>query len=94
MRFKQKISLVRAERGDFTDINLRFPHENEDSRLDAYEIVYGIDVNNKFKAYKRPDLDEKTKKLLFDSGETAAMNYLQKQKTYHALTYHALRSRL
>ncbi|MBS3114085.1 DUF3179 domain-containing protein [Candidatus Woesearchaeota archaeon] len=45
-----------GSKGDFTDINLRFPLENEDSRLDAYEIVYGIEVNNKFKAYKRSDL--------------------------------------
>ncbi len=44
-------------KGDFTDINLRFPLENEDSRLDAYEIVYGMEINNKYKAYKKSDLE-------------------------------------
>ena len=43
--------------GDFTDINLRFRLQNEDFRLDAYEIVYGIELNGKFKAYKKSDLE-------------------------------------
>ena len=50
-----------GSKGDFTDINLRFPLENEDSRLDAYEIVYGININSKFKAYKKTDLEKKSK---------------------------------
>ena len=50
-----------GRKGDFTDINLRFPLENEDKRLDAYEIVYGIELNGKFKAYKKYDLETKLK---------------------------------
>jgi len=48
-----------GRKGDFTDINLQFPLENEDKRLDAYEIVYGIEVNGKFKAYKKTDVEQK-----------------------------------
>jgi len=48
-----------GRKGDFTDINLRFPLENEDKRLDAYEIVYGVEANGKFKAYKKSDLEQK-----------------------------------
>ena len=50
-----------GRKGDFTDINLQFPLENEDKRLDAYEIIYGIEVNGKFKAYKKTDLGQKSK---------------------------------
>ena len=50
-----------GKKGDFTDINLQFPLENKDSRLDAYEIVYGIEVNDKFKAYKKTDVEQKLK---------------------------------
>ncbi len=48
-----------GKKGDFTDINLQFPLENKDARLDAYEIVYGIEMNGKFKAYKKSDLEQK-----------------------------------
>lgn len=48
-----------GRKGDFTDINLQFPLENKDSRLGAYEIVYGIELNGKFKAYKKSDLEQK-----------------------------------
>ena len=48
-----------GRKGDFTDINLQFPLENEDKRMDAYEIAYGIENNNEFKAYKKSDLEEK-----------------------------------
>jgi len=48
-----------GRKGDFTDINLQFPLENEDKRLDAYEIVYGIEVDGKFKAYKKTDVEQK-----------------------------------
>jgi len=50
-----------GKKGDFTDITLQFPLENKDSRLDAYEIVYGIELNGKFKAYKKSDLEQKSK---------------------------------
>lgn len=50
-----------GRKGDFTDINLQFPLENKDSRLDDYEIVYGIEVNGKFKAYKKTDVGQKSK---------------------------------
>ena len=48
-----------GKKGDFTDINLQFQLENKDTRLDAYEIVYGIEINGKFKAYKKYDLEQK-----------------------------------
>src|SRR3989338_233281 len=44
--------------GDFTSIGLQFPVENKDSRLQDYEIVYGIELNNKFKAYKKSDAEK------------------------------------
>jgi len=44
--------------GDFTSIGLQFPVENKDSRLQDYEIVYGIEVNNEFKAYKKSDAEK------------------------------------
>src|SRR3989338_5436512 len=44
--------------GDFTSIGLQFPVENKDSRLQYYEIVYGIEVNNEFKAYKKSDAEK------------------------------------
>lgn len=50
-----------GRKGDFTDINLQFPLENKDSRLDAYEIIYGIELNGKFKAYKKSDLEQRLK---------------------------------
>ena len=50
-----------GRKGDFTDINLQFPLENKDSRLNDYEIVYGIELNGKFKAYKKSDLEQKSK---------------------------------
>src|SRR3989338_7669133 len=50
-----------GEKGDFTDINLQFPIENKDSRLNDYEIVYGIELNGKFKAYKKSDLEQISK---------------------------------
>lgn len=50
-----------GRKGDFTYINLQFPLENKDSRLDDYEIVYGIEINGKFKAYKKSDLEKKSK---------------------------------
>ena len=64
-----------GSKGDFTDINLRFPLENEDSRLDAYEIVYGIEVNNKFKAYKRSDLEKKIRIEDTLGGEKIAIEF-------------------
>ena len=45
-----------GRKGDFTDINLQFPLENEDLRMNDYEIIYGIEMNGKFKAYKKADL--------------------------------------
>ncbi len=50
-----------GKKGDFTDINLQFPVENKDLRLDAYEIMYGIEVNGKYKSYKKSDLEQKLK---------------------------------
>ncbi|MBI3027846.1 DUF3179 domain-containing protein [Candidatus Woesearchaeota archaeon] len=50
-----------GKKGDFTDINLQFPLENKDSRLDDYEIIYGIEVNGNFKAYKKSDVEQKSK---------------------------------
>ena len=50
-----------GKKGDFTNINLQFPLENEDTRLDAYGIVYGIKLNGKFKAYKKSDLEQKSR---------------------------------
>lgn len=50
-----------GRKGDFTDINLQFPLENKDNRLDDYEIVYGIELNGRFKAYKKSDLEQKLK---------------------------------
>jgi len=50
-----------GKKGDFTDINLQFPLENEDKRIAAYEIVYGIEINGEFKAYKKSDLEKQIK---------------------------------
>lgn len=50
-----------GKKWDFTDINLQFPLENKDTRLDAYEIVYGLELNGKFKAYKKSDLEQKSR---------------------------------
>ncbi len=47
--------------GDFTSIDLQFPVENKDSRLGDYEIVYGVEISGKFKAYKKSDLEQKQK---------------------------------
>ncbi len=49
-----------GKKGDFTDINLQFPLENKDARLDAYEIIHGIELNGKFKAYKKADVEQKS----------------------------------
>lgn len=45
-----------GENGNFESIRLQFPLENYDSRLKDNEIVYGIELNNAFKAYKKSDL--------------------------------------
>jgi len=50
-----------GNRGDFTSINLRFPIEHEDKRLDSNEIVYGIELNGEFKAYSKADLEKELK---------------------------------
>jgi hypothetical protein len=50
-----------GRKGEFTDINLRFSLENEDKRLGDYEIVYGIEANGRFKAYKMSNVEQKLK---------------------------------
>lgn len=45
-----------GEDGNFESIGLQFPLQNEDSRLREYEVVYGIGINDAFKAYKKSDL--------------------------------------
>ena len=47
-----------GQSGNFTSIGLQFPLENNDDRLPDYEIVYGIEVNGSFKAYKKSDLEK------------------------------------
>jgi len=51
--------------GDFSSIqvgtNFDDTLENLDTRLPRNEIVYGIEVNGKFKAYKKTDLENKLK---------------------------------
>lgn len=37
--------------GNFEDIQLQFPLQNDDNRLSDYTIVYGVEVNGAFKAY-------------------------------------------
>jgi peroxiredoxin len=64
-----------GKKGNFTDINLQFPLEHEDSRLDDYEIVYGIEINGKFKAYKKIDLEKISKIEDTISGEKIIIEF-------------------
>ena len=48
-----------GEDGNFEDITLRFPLENEDNRLSSYEIVYGIKINETYKAYPKNLIKDK-----------------------------------
>lgn len=73
-----------GRKGDFTDINLQFPLENKDSRLNAYEIVYGVENNNKFKAYKKSDLEEKLKIEDILGGEKVAIEFDKELKSAKA----------
>lgn len=73
-----------GRKGDFTDINLQFPLENEDSRLDAYEIIYGIEVNEKFKAYKKSDLENELKIEDTINGERITIEFNKELKSAKA----------
>lgn len=73
-----------GKKGDFTDINLQFPLENKDSRLDDYEIVYGIEVNEKFKAYKKIDLERISKIEDTISGEKIIIEFDKNLKSARA----------
>jgi peroxiredoxin len=48
-----------GEKGNFQDINLRFPIESTSDLLPAYEIVYGIEIDGKSKAYQKSVIEEK-----------------------------------
>jgi peroxiredoxin len=74
-----------GKKGDFTDINLQFPLENKDSRLDGYEIVYGIEINGKFKAYKKSDVEKELRIEDNLGGEKIIIEFgkgLQSAKAY------------
>lgn len=49
----------------YEDSNLFFPVENEDNRIHPKTVIFGIEVNEKFKAYKEEDL--KKEKVIEDN---------------------------
>ncbi|MBI2647049.1 DUF3179 domain-containing protein [Candidatus Woesearchaeota archaeon] len=56
--------------GDYeTSKSLYFPVENEDKSLHPKEVIYGIEIENKFKAYREEDL-KKLKKIEDKIGGT------------------------
>ena len=73
-----------GRKGDFTDINLQFPLENEDKRLDAYEIIYGLEVNGKFKAYKKTDVEQKSRIEDTIGGEKITIEFDKELKSAKA----------
>jgi len=73
-----------GRKGDFTDINLQFPLENKDARLDAYEIVYAVELNGNFKAYKKFDLEEKLKIEDIIGGERVIIEFDKELKSARA----------
>ncbi|HLG23540.1 MAG TPA: DUF3179 domain-containing (seleno)protein [Candidatus Nanoarchaeia archaeon] len=73
-----------GKKSDFIDINLQFPLENKDIRLDAYEIVYGIEINGKFKAYKKSDLEKQIKIEDSVGGEKITIEFDKELKSAKA----------
>jgi len=73
-----------GRKGDFTDINLQFPLENKDLRLEAYEIVYGLELNGKFKAYKKSDLEQKSRIEDTIGGEKVIIEFDKNLKSARA----------
>ncbi len=73
-----------GRKGDFTDINLQFPTQNKDTRLGDYEIVYGIEINGKYKAYKKSDLENKLKIVDTINGEKIIIEFDKNLKSAKA----------
>ncbi len=75
-----------GKKGDFTDINVQFPLENKDSRLDDYEIVYGIELKGMVKAYKKSDLEKISKIVDRIGGEKITVEFDTNLKSARAHT--------